>query len=585
MKINLKLTFIILVSVLFSCNSHDKMSGNIAARDNINVDEITKQHLKEWQSDKFGMFIHWGLYSIPAGIWNGKHINYYAEQIMNHARIPVADYEQLAKQFNPMGWNADSIVLLAKDAGMKYIVFTSKHHDGFCMFKTATTKYNVVDATPFGRDVVKELADACHRHSMKFGLYYSLPDWHFNGGIPRLEADTTTDCTQHVNQVYSPLETITDELEENVVSQLTELLTNYGEIETIWFDMGLLTPEQSKHLRKVVKSIQPSCLISGRIMNYQGDYLTLPDNGDVAGYEGIAWDNPASMYGTWGYKSWQERIDEKNQCKQQIIRLMQTVSHGGVFLLNIGPDGDGNVIDYEKNVLRDIGKWTSANSEAIYDSQPTVFDKLDNACCTRKGNKLYITISDISKPVVCKNIHSQIDSIYCLSDKNLAVNHIMDGNDLVINCKDTPCDLTTIVLAFKNEDIKIGHSYILPEEDGSIILTGDNAITHAAVDGRSYMTTQANSWKSWFVDVKKSGIYNAFAVYLPNVDEKVLSLNVGNQTITHTFPGVDRMVQTTYIGKIAVETGKQEVTLKQVNPASPLEALGIDLKRILLIEN
>ncbi|MBR6490750.1 MAG: hypothetical protein IKT02_00280, partial [Bacteroidales bacterium] len=163
--------------------------------------------------------------------------------------------------------------------------------------------------------------------------------------------------------------------------------------------------------------------------------------------------------------------------------------------------------------------------------------------------------------------------------------HIMDGNDLVISCKDTSHDLITIVLAFKDEDIKIGHSYILPEEDGSIILTGDNAITHAAVDGRSYMTTQANSWKSWFVDVKKSGTYNAFAVYLPDVDEKVLSLNVGNQTITHTFPGVDKMVQTTYIGKIVIEPGEQEVTLKQVNPASPLEALGIDLKRILLIEN
>ncbi|MBR3915277.1 MAG: alpha-L-fucosidase, partial [Bacteroidales bacterium] len=143
------------------------------------VDEITQKALEEWRSEHFGMFIHFGIYSKLAGWWKGEKIPYYGEQIMNHARIPIDEYEAVAREFNPKDFNADEIVKLAKDAGMKYIVMTSKHHDGFCMFHTETTDYNIVDFTPFGRDVVKELSEACQRHGMKFGLYYSLPDWHY----------------------------------------------------------------------------------------------------------------------------------------------------------------------------------------------------------------------------------------------------------------------------------------------------------------------------------------------------------------------------------------------------------------------
>ena len=136
----------------------------------IENDTVTQNKLVEWRNSHFGMFVHFGVYSELGGVWQGKQIPFYAEQIMNHARIPIAEYEEVARQFNPTEWNADSIVLLAKAAGMKYIVFTTKHHDGFCMFKTQTTDYNIVDFTPFGRDVLAELADACKRHEMKLGL-------------------------------------------------------------------------------------------------------------------------------------------------------------------------------------------------------------------------------------------------------------------------------------------------------------------------------------------------------------------------------------------------------------------------------
>ena len=184
----------------------------------------THDELVAWRDSHFGMFVHFGIYSELGGVWKGEPIPYYAEQIMNHARISTEEYEAIALQFNPTEWNADSVVLLAKAAGMKYIVFTTKHHDGFCMFKTSTTDYNIVDYTPFGRDVVKELAEACQRHDMKLGFYFSLPDWHHPAGIPRMAPDTTTNCTQFVNQVYSPLEIITPELEEVIVEKRLQLI-------------------------------------------------------------------------------------------------------------------------------------------------------------------------------------------------------------------------------------------------------------------------------------------------------------------------------------------------------------------------
>lgn len=580
----------IVLSVILMSSCAGSTSANSEGRVDSRVDSLTQLHLKEWQDGKIGMFIHWGLYSIPAGVWNGEKVPYYAEQIMNHARIPIADYEQLAKQFNPKDWCADSVVKLAKDAGMKYIVFTTKHHDGFCMFETETTPYNVVDATPFGRDVVKELSESCKKYGVKLGFYYSLPDWHFPEGIPRLEPDGNTDCTQHVNQVYSPLEIITPELEEYIVAQLTELLTNYGEIETIWFDMGLLTEKQSKRFRNVVKSLQPECLVSGRIMNNQGDYLTLPDNGSVGGYKGLAWDNPASMYGTWGYRSWQNRIAEALQCNNQINRLMQTVSNGGVFLLNIGPDKDGNVIDYEKNVLRKFGKWVNDNSEAIYGTDYSPFDKLENAYCTKKDNKLYITISDASKTTIIRGLKSLYSDIYYLSnDKaDLSVKRVEDEMEIagrnveryaLASVRDVKPEV--IVIEFPTEDIVVDHQYVMQGDDDSFVLTEFNGITNPALDQVGYVTTQANSSKTWYIDVENGGAFDVFAIYLPDEYDKRYELSCGEASIVHTFPGVDNMVQTTYIGRMRLEEGKQEVSFGQAEKCYELEPLGLKIEKIL----
>lgn len=459
----------------------------------------THHELLTWRDSHFGMFVHFGIYSELGGIWDGDSIPYYAEQIMNHARIPIADYEAVAQQFNPTSWNADSIVLLAKAAGMKYIVFTTKHHDGFCMFKTSTTNYNIVDFTPFGRDVAKELAEACRKHDMKLGFYYSLPDWHHPTGIPRMAADTASDCTTFVNQVYSPLETITPSLEEVIIKQLTELLTNYGEIETIWFDMGLPTPEQSQRFRQTVKELQPHCLVSGRIMNHCGDYLTLPDNGAVVGYTNVFWDNPASLYGSWGYKSWIKRPEVEAQVNRQLERLFSTVSHGGVFLLNIGPKGDGSILPYEREVLTHIG--------AFLESHPDTLNQIQ-----------------VAMPQAC----------------------------------------------------------IVKENAEGFILTNDNGLTHAAFDAETYLTTEADSWRSWTIELQEEKNIDIFIEYIPHKAAKSYLFRCGKHEIKHLLPGVDDMLQTSYIGQMTLSEGRSEFILEQADRCFALEPLGMELKRIIL---
>ena len=457
---------ILLTSCNFSKNDKENATEDATGVTSLQ-DETTQKALEEWRSEHFGMFIHFGIYSELAGWWKGEKIPFYGEQIMNHARITTEEYEAVAREFNPKDFNADEIVLLAKNAGMKYIVMTSKHHDGFCMFHTETTDYNVVDFTPFG--------------------------------IPRLAPDPTTKCHEYVNQVYSPLEIVTPELEDYIVAQVTELLTNYGDINTLWFDMGLVTPEQSKRFRETVKSLQPECIINGRIMNNQGDYMTLPDNGDVAGYENIFWDNPASMYGTWGYKSWINRPDIDKQVATQLGRLFNTVSNGGVFLLNIGPDGDGNVIPYEKEVLTQIGEFLNQHPDTL--------------------NKIEIRHREI--PVV-------------------------------------------------------------KSENGVFELTEANGTKHAAIDGTGYMSTQTDSWRSWEMEVAEDGTYDVFVVYIPENLDKRYSFECGDNIIAHTLPGVDPMIQTSYVGKMNLKAGKQTFRLDQADRCYPLEPLGLEVKKIIV---
>ncbi|MBA2078849.1 alpha-L-fucosidase [Rhodanobacter sp. PCA2] len=344
--------------------------------------------VQAWQARKFGLFIHFGLYSVLGGVWDGKRITQgYSEQIQSFAPVPIDRYEALAKRFDPEKFDPDAIVALAKAAGMKFIVLTAKHHDGFAMFHTAQNGYNIVDATPYGRDVVKELADACARAHMPFGVYYSTIDWHWMHGQYRPDNDNP----------------ITPAQADFNVAQIRELMSRYGPISEVWFDMGKPTPEQSARFARAVHALQPQAMVSGRVWNHQGDFTVMGDNREPDEGMEEPWQSPASMFpDTWGYRSWAKREDLPAKVRENIERLVRVVSAGGNYILNIGPEGDGSVVPYEADVLRGIGAWLKPRGEAIYGAQASPFAKLDFGYATLGAHTLYLFVA---KPPVDGVLH------------------------------------------------------------------------------------------------------------------------------------------------------------------------------------
>jgi len=345
-----------------------------------------------WREAKFGMFIHWGLYAVPAGEWKAGEISEhpYSEWIMYHLKIPVAEYEQLAPQFNPVKFDADEWVGLAKRAGMKYMVITSKHHDGFAMFDSKVTDYDIVDATPFGRDPIKELADACRKEGIRFGCYYSIDrDWH--------HPDAQGNELKQSNYWDYPDESKKDfnkYLYEFALPQVRELLTGYGPIATIWFDgIAKKTAEQNEEIIKMIRALQPDCLINSRLgdwMTYKwGDYRSMGDN-EVSNRDlGYGWENPGTLGHSYGYN----KYDDDWKSPAEVIRMLVDIaSNGGNYLLNIGPKGDGSIPAESVKILEAVGKWMDKNGESIYGTQPAPIEVPSWGKYTAKPGKLYIHV-------------------------------------------------------------------------------------------------------------------------------------------------------------------------------------------------
>ncbi|MBI3960686.1 MAG: alpha-L-fucosidase [Chloroflexi bacterium] len=337
----------------------------------------TDPRLDWWRAAKFGLFIHWGLYAIPAGIWKGRAIPGIGEWIMQRAEIPVAEYEQLAKEFNPVKFDAAGWVALAKAAGMKYIVITSKHHDGFCLFKSAQTNYSIVDATPFGRDVLAELAAECRKQGVRLGFYYSqTQDWHHPGGdgndwdfIPSAAA-------------------FADYIDNYVKPQVIELLTNYGPIAVIWFDTPKgISRAQSESLLELVHNIQPDCLVCGRLGNGLGDYASAGDNRIPGELTDLDWETPATINDTWGFK-----VNDHNwkSSTELIQKLVDIVSKGGNYLLNVGPTAEGVIPQPSVERLQEMGRWMAANGESVYGTKPGPVQGREDIRTARAGERVYL---------------------------------------------------------------------------------------------------------------------------------------------------------------------------------------------------
>jgi alpha-L-fucosidase len=342
--------------------------------------ESDKSHMAWWKDAKFGMFVHWGVYSVPAGTFKGTEVPKLGEWIMNYGKIPVADYRDFAKQFNPVKYNADAWVKMAKDAGMKYIVFTSKHHDGFAMFDSKVTDWDIMDATPYRKDILKALTDACHKHGIKVGLYYSqAQDWVHKGGA----MDKSWDPAQEGN--------MDEYIDKIAIPQVKEILSNYGTIDVLWWDTPRqMTPEMVSRLKEVTKAY-PKLIMNNRLgPGFKGDIETPEQFVPATGFPaGINWETCMTMNDTWGFKSY----DHNWKSSDVLIRnLADAVSKGGNFLLNVGPNALGEIPSPSIDRLSDIGKWLKINGESIYGTTPSPFPYLSWGKATRKGQKLYLHV-------------------------------------------------------------------------------------------------------------------------------------------------------------------------------------------------
>jgi alpha-L-fucosidase len=366
------------------------------------MSEVTKQW---FEKEKFGMFIHWGLYAVLAGEYKGRRTDHIAEWIMNTFNIPVEEYEKLAEQFDPREFDAEAIVKKAREWGMRYLVFTSKHHEGFAMYDSKVDDYNVVKKTPYGKDVVRQLSQACEKYGIRFGIYYSqAQDWHDPNGLANNYDNSAKDYQYYLDHKVKP--------------QLRELFTEYGKISLIWFDTPMsTTPEQSRELVELVKSLQPDCVVSGRIGNEAGDYITTGDNTiPRLPYDKGAWELPATVNDTWGYN----KFDHKWKSADEIIRLLlKAVSRGGNYLLNVGPDAQGRIPDACVAVLDEVGKYVSGNAEAIYDTSITAVYpyELDWAEFTHKEHKLYVHILKPKSIIELQNIANEVTRAYLVETK------------------------------------------------------------------------------------------------------------------------------------------------------------------------
>jgi len=324
-----------------------------------------------WREARFGMFIHWGLYSIPAGSWNGQHVQSVGEWIMNEGTIPVEDYKALAPKFNPTAFSAHDIVALAKAAGMKYIVITSKHHDGFAMFDSKANPFNIVAATPFKRDPLAELAAECKKQGIKLGFYYSQDqDWTAPGGAT-LKTGTHDAVTHHWDSLQNG--DFATYLRTKAIPQLDELLTKYGDFPAvIWFDTPTneMTPELAGEIVKLLNK-HPKLIWNNRLGGgYQGDTETPEQFIPPQGYPGKDWEACMTMNDTWGFKSY----DTNFKSTETLLRnLIDIASKGGNYLLNIGPDSTGTVPAPEVERLKAVGEWLKVNGAAIYGTKATLF--------------------------------------------------------------------------------------------------------------------------------------------------------------------------------------------------------------------
>jgi alpha-L-fucosidase len=528
-----------------------------------------------WREARFGMFIHWGLYAVPADSTDLEGKRRIAEWYFSNKQKQVKDYEKFAAEFNPAKFDARIWVKTAKDAGMKYIVITSKHHDGFDMFDTKLSDYCITKATPFKRDPMKELAAECRRQGIKLCFYHSIMDWHHPDYLPRRPWEKENRPADGANP---------DRYIDYMKGQLRELLTNYGPIGIIWFDGGWehTAPElRSAEVNSMIRSLQPGIIINDR-NKLPEDYSTPEQNipaGALPG--GRLWETCMTMNDTWGYA----KNDTNWKSSEDLIRkLIDISSKGGNFLLNVGPTAEGVFPEAINDRLAQIGAWMKVNGESIYGTTQSPFRKLSfDGRATAKGNKLYLqvfqwpesglTLGDLETPVLAARALDGNEKLTATSGQTKELRVLLVSRPKKID------PVATVIELRLAGPPKVAESNLAtaPKPDGSYVLIAGDAEIHGhtaqydwqGVERQDYVGSWTNSadFVTWRLNVPQAGRYRIEVSYASPPPNQGSTFTVGfdgGSTVSGTVQGTktDRDFRTDILGEIEMSAGMPTLSVR-----------------------
>lgn len=560
------------------------------------------QRIAWWREAKFGCFMHWGVYSTFGGEWNGKPFRGYAEHMMRSQKIPLAEYkEKVVAVFNPIKFNADEWVKLIKSAGMKYLVITAKHHDGFAMYPSAVTRYNIRDATPFKRDPMLELRDACRRNGIRFGFYYSHAfdwehpdapgnDWDYDnpGGDRHLHGGV-----QWYDQHPDLLEKARRYVDQKAIPQIVELLKNY-QPDIIWFDTPSKLPlSENVRILKALRAVDTNVVVNGRLARGQGqsfgDYLNTGDRAaELVPTEGD-WETIPTTNESYGY----HQFDLSHKPASHFIQLIaKAAARGGNVLMNIGPMGDGLIDPKDQTILRGIGEWMKTNGPSIYGTERTPVPVQAWGESTRKGSTLYLHVFDWPNDgrLVLGGLKSEVSKAYLLADprhQSLKTERV-NANDLLINLPAGVSHSADTVVAvevrgnIEVNPVRLLASHYQPnvlrvfdgELHGKKLHFGDGKAARAYV----FDWSDVKEFVSWKVRVNETTDYEVSMKYTTGsqANRGTYAVTIGEHVLKAAVEPTpnENESATIKLGTVKLAPGEYEVTVK------PIEIQGEELMRL-----